>query len=148
MKKLMLLSLLPLALACNKPLQNEVTPSPVLKTTGGNNGPSTSTAYQLVSFSVTKLSPGNLHDYINWTAVGETNITQYELQKSWGNNYSWQIISTIPSSNSNTSISRSITQWASGGTSYFRLKIYHTNNTITYSTIKKVIWKDDIWSNW
>lgn len=80
---------------------------------------------------------------INWTATGETNITRYDLQRSFTASFSViENIASFPSSNSDQSISRSFTSWIWGNgatiTAYFRLNIFYTNNTNNYGPIGSV----------
>jgi hypothetical protein len=151
MKKILLIALLPLFAACSKSPEKEVIPAQGTTTVvkaKGNGGPTTSANYQLVSFSVTKSQQASIpYNIVSWTAVGETNISGYDVEMSYGNNTSFSSYTSILSSNSNSSISRSLYPYATNGAVFFRLKIYHNNNTVTYSAIKKVVWNID-YSNW
>ena len=152
MKKILMIALLPLFAACSKYPENAVCPTPaaasVVVKAKKQGGPATSATYQLVSFSVTKSQQSSIpYNTVAWTAVGETNISSYDVEISYGNTTSFSTHSSVLSSNSNSSISRSVFTYASNGITYFRLKVYHNNNTITYSTIKKVVWNVD-YSNW
>ena len=153
MKKLVLIAMLPLALSCSKSSDLNVTPvtsapTGLAKTTGGNgngnggSGPVSSTSFQLTSFTVAK-NGNNIK--VSWSAVGETNIISYDIEResnlSAGN---WFYRSTVASSNNNALISRTfsdpinISGWGSVTISY-RLKIYHSNNTVSYGPIKSIV---------
>ena len=139
MKKLLLLALLPLVLACNKSEQPEPAPQNQNIAQKKGNTPPSSEAFQLLDFNVSKSNDIK----ITWSAVGETNITGYQLEQSVSNNnFSYPyLIGSFPSSNSNTLITRTHTEnglSAATMTIYYRLKIFHTNSTITYGPIASV----------
>jgi hypothetical protein len=160
MKRMFFLSLCSLLFACSKSSYHHELETPVdvaMNMKGGKPGsePPTPTGYNLSSFSVSKKPNEKWGSCqlavldISWTATGETYILGYELEKSSVSNFStvWSL-GTFPSSNNDASITRSYTDKMSTNgaqlTYYYRLKITHTDNTITYGPIASATVKTNI----
>ena len=80
---------------------------------------------------------------IQWTATGETNISQYEVQRSSSSNFSSLATeSTIAASTSDQSINRNYVNWVFGNgqtvTLYYRLKIYYRTGAISFGPVVSI----------
>ena len=147
MKKLIIIALLPLLVACKKSshrVEPQTTSPAAMKSTSSNGG-SNSSGYQLISFKVAKHNYNTLFgrahtNKLTWTATGETNITGYDIEFSTDNFVSYNLVVFVPSSNSNTSYSNSRIFGAIDGINYYRLKIYHVNQPASYSSVLSTNW--------
>ncbi len=135
-----------MGVSCKKSYETKIELAEYNNSTAVNNVTSSS-AFNLVSFTVKKgqiiKNPFYCDLYtvnISWTATGETNILKYDLEKSSLSNFSPSILSSFTSSNNNASITRNYTDHGNtngaGITYYYRLKIYHTDASISYSQIQ------------
>lgn len=108
------------------------------------NNSSATVPYKLLTFTGTKQSNNGAYSVLlAWSAVGETNIVGYAIEKSSSSSpQSWNIISYVPSSNQNLVITRNysdnIGSIFNRITFNYRLKIYFTNHTIQYSNVVSV----------
>ena len=149
MKKIVLFSVVFafMGVSCKKSYETKIELAEYNNSTSVNNVASSS-SFNLVSFTVKKGQIIKNYPYcdlytvnISWTATGETNISKYDLEKSSLSNFSpiW-ILSSFTSSNNNASITRTYTDHGNtngaGITYYYRLKIYHTDLSISYSQIQ------------
>lgn len=148
MKKLFLLALLPMWIACNKSSNLEVIPqqqqttlqNPEVESLAKNTA---AKVYQLISFTIKAKANvwSPFFGYVNtvkltWNAKNETMIVKYEVQHAL-NGGTWYDMGTWQSSGNNVAITRQYNSFGSvpAGNNSYRLKIFHTNNTTSYSNV-------------
>jgi hypothetical protein len=128
-----------LVFSCSKS-SNEIMPARPLDTAPLSK--TTSVNYQLVSFSI--LAKSNVwspfYGYVNqvkltWKAKNETQILNYELERSF-NGGAWTYSGQWPASSSSTAITRSYSVICNTGNHSFRMKILHIDSTSTYSPVR------------
>jgi hypothetical protein len=96
--------------------------------------------YKLISFTVSSSHVGNQWTtHLIWTAVGETQITSYEIDRMMSTNLGiWSAIAKVHGSNNNALITRNYFETftvTNPLTVFYRLKIYFVNGSVQYSQI-------------
>ena len=149
MKNILVLTIAVLFFSCSKSIDLKESP-PVSE--GRLNSPVASAAvssFNLPSFTVVK---GNAVKWgkcrettslLQWSATGESNIIQYEVEKSSSSNFSsFTTESTVSASTSDQSINRSYVNWIFGNgqtlTLYYRLKIYYRTGAISFGPVVSI----------
>ena len=150
MRKIVLFIMAISFFSCNKTIDLSL---PTTATESRLNTPVASavlaSAFNLSSFTVAK---GNVVKWgkcrvatslIQWTATGETYISQYEVQKSFTNDFSSLTTeSTVAGSTSDLSINRSYVNTIFGNgqtlTLYYRLKIYYRTGAISFGPVASI----------
>jgi len=99
--------------------------------------------YKLLSFTVSSSNIGDRWTTnLTWTAVGETQISGYEIERMMSTNPGiWTLISIVPGSNSNTLITRNYLETFTltrSLTVFYRLKINFVNGSVQYSQVVHV----------
>jgi hypothetical protein len=81
----------------------------------------------------------NKHVKLQWSLSDEKNINSYILEKS-SNGRTWNQLSSIPASNSQTNVTYEFDDHnIDGTTNYYRVKVIRSNNSFFQSDMKKIV---------